>query len=355
MRLTFGTASFNLLGLLRHRERGQAIVLVPLCMAIISGVTALAIDVGSFAADRRDLQNAADAIALAAAQDLPNSGAVQATANSWAAKNGINVADMTVTITQQNLPNVPNPTVKVAIQRSHSFTFARIVGITSSNASASATSFKTSPGGGTGLMPWSVLQSVLNGAPPGTSVTLKYDSNNVVTGNFGALRIDGNGASVYKNSIEHGSTNGLCATGVSGCPYPSTVQTEPGNMTGPTKTGTDYRISNTDSNCDTWAKAVSGSGSSYYVKPACNPFTKGGDPNSLRVIVVPVINSLCNGACTVTITSFALFYLEGYGAGGCTGNNCEIKGRFIASNTDFGAIVGVFDPNSFAHFVRLSQ
>jgi Flp pilus assembly protein TadG len=339
----------------RARERGQAILVVALCLSILGGITALAVDFGSYAADRRDLQNASDAIALAAAQDLPDSNAVQATANTWAAKNGINVADVTTTVIPQNLPSVPNPKVKVTIQRSHSFTFARMVGINSSNVSASATSFKTSPGGGTGLMPWSVLQSALNGAPPGTSITLKYDSNNVVTGNFGPLRIDGTGASIYRDTIENGSTNGLCASGVSGCPYPSTVQTEPGNITGPTRTATDYRITNTDMNCDTWSEAVSGSGSSYWVKPGCNPFTKGGDPNSLRIIVVPVINSLCNGACTVTITSFALFYLEGYGAGGCTGNKCEIKGRFIASNTDFGAVVGVFDPNSFAHFVRLSQ
>lgn len=68
---------------------------------------------------------------------------------------------------------------------------------------------------------------------------------------------------------------------------------------------------------------------------------------------MPVIDSLCNGACYVTVVEFALFFLEGYGAGGCTGNDCEIEGRFIQSNTNYGALMGVYDQDTFSHFVRL--
>ena len=43
---------------------------------------------------------------------------------------------MAVVVTQQNLPNTPNPTVKITLTHAHSFTFARIIGITSTNVSA---------------------------------------------------------------------------------------------------------------------------------------------------------------------------------------------------------------------------
>jgi hypothetical protein len=263
---------------------------------------------------------------------------------------------MTVTIIPQNLPSEPNPKVQVDLQQEHSFTFARLVGVNSATVGASATAIKTSPGGSAGLMPWSVLESAKSLANPGDSLVLKYDAQSVQNGNFGALRIDGNGANVYRNSIKFGTENGLCAAGVSGCPDPSTVQTQPGNMIGPTKQGTDYRLNNTDAACDTWSEVVTvGADGTHGLKPECNPFVTGGNSNSLRVVVVPVIESFCSGACYVTITEFALFFLEGYGSGGCTGNDCEIKGRFINSNTNYGAVMGTFDADTFAHFVRLVE
>lgn len=340
----------------RKPEGGQALVLVAVLLSVIGGMSALAVDLGSYSTERRDLQNAADAIALAASQDLPSVDAATTAANSWKTKNKVASSTMTVTVTQQSLPSVPNPIVKITLTHSHHFTFAALFGMSSKNVSATATAIKTSPGGsGTGLIPLSVTQATISGVTPGQSVVLKYDSNHPVNGNFGAIRIDGNGANVYRDSYKYGSSTGLCATGVTGCSYPSTVNTETGNMVGPTQTATDYRINNTDLACDTWAEAVIVSGGKEMLNPTCNPFVKGGNPNSLRIIVIPIINSLCNGSCDVTINSFALFFLEGYGAGGCTGNDCEIKGRWINSNTNYGANVGVFNPDTLAHFVKLTQ
>lgn len=321
-------------------------------------MTALAVDLGSFSADRRDLQNAADAIALAASQDLPNQDAATAAANSWAVKNDIDPATITVTITQQDGSN-PNPKVRVELDREHGFTFARLVGINSATVEATAAAVKTSPGGfpNGGLMPWSVLESIKNSASPGTSLTLKYDAGNSSNGNFGALRLDGNGANIYRDSIKYGSETAYCTSVVTGCPYPSTVNTQPGNMRGPTEQGVDYRLTNTNAGCDAWDEVVATNGSKQGIKSECNPFTAGGNAESLRVIVIPVIQSLCNGSCTVTIKEFALFFLEGYGTGGCSsGNNCEVKGKFIGSNTNMNALIGVYDSDaSTAHFVRLTE
>jgi uncharacterized membrane protein len=62
----------------KHRERqaGQSIVLVCLFLTAMLAFAALAVDVGRFIAERRYLQNAADAAALAGATTLVNGGTV---------------------------------------------------------------------------------------------------------------------------------------------------------------------------------------------------------------------------------------------------------------------------------------
>ncbi|OGO50884.1 MAG: hypothetical protein A2148_08010 [Chloroflexi bacterium RBG_16_68_14] len=341
-----------------HRgERGQIFVLVVVLIAVFGGMTAVAIDLGSFTADRRDLQNAADAIALAAALELPDANDAQTVATQWAIHNDIDPVDMTVTIIPQSLPSEPNPKARVEVERDHSFTFARLVGISSATVGASATAIRTSPGGSDDLMPWSVLDSFQNAATPGVSLVLKYDSLDVQSGNFGAISVDGSGASVYRDTIKYGSDDFLCVAGASGaCSYPSQIDLQTGNMVGPTRQGTDYRLEQTAPACDTWEEVVAvNPDGTQGLRPECNPFLSGGDRGSLRVIIIPVVPSLCNGSCTVEITEFALFFLEGYGSDGCTGNSCEIRGRFIDSNTNYGALAGTYDPDSYVHFVRLVE
>ena len=60
---------------LHSQQRGQVLVLVAGLLAVFGGMTAIAVDLGGYSADRRDLQNKADAIALAASLELPNAGA----------------------------------------------------------------------------------------------------------------------------------------------------------------------------------------------------------------------------------------------------------------------------------------
>lgn len=63
---------------LRRDERGQTVVLVALLLAMLMGFTALAVDAGRFYMERRFLQNAADAAALACAQKLTAGGTASA-------------------------------------------------------------------------------------------------------------------------------------------------------------------------------------------------------------------------------------------------------------------------------------
>src|SRR6267143_917129 len=59
-----------LMGWFRQRQRGQAIVIMALAMVAICGMLALAIDAGRLYFQRRLMQDAVDAGALAGAQDL---------------------------------------------------------------------------------------------------------------------------------------------------------------------------------------------------------------------------------------------------------------------------------------------
>ncbi|MEZ4502291.1 MAG: VWA domain-containing protein [Dehalococcoidia bacterium] len=66
-----------------ENEDGVAIVLTAMMMVVMCGMAALGLDVGMLFAARRQTQNAADAAAHAAAQELPNLAAAQTAANDY--------------------------------------------------------------------------------------------------------------------------------------------------------------------------------------------------------------------------------------------------------------------------------
>jgi len=352
---------------IRHSEQGQIVVLLGLLITVLMGFTAVAVDVGSMASDKSGLQNAADAMALAAAADLPNASAATSAAHTWATKNGVDPNEIeSIQIQQQSLPNVPNPRVMVSLKRQHDFAFAKALGINSTDIEATASAIKTSFGGGDGIVPWTVTEAQMLGVNPGAPAILKYDAKDGENGNFGPISIDGTGAKTYEETITDGCQSTICSeaavaaeTCLTNAPECDGAQcsTEPGNMIGPTADGVDYRINNTDSACNTFEKVFTSNGNSTYgINQVCNPFVQGqGSKPSLRVIIVPVIDELCDGRCLVTITGFALFYLEGYDSGKCSGNSCEIKGKFVKANITTGGLVGVYDPNSMIQFVKLVQ
>lgn len=86
----------------RNRKRGQSIVIVALSATALFGIIALGMDAGRLYFQRRDVQNAADAGALAGAEELlPTSGnpgqnaAAQQNANCQAAKYALSNLNMT--------------------------------------------------------------------------------------------------------------------------------------------------------------------------------------------------------------------------------------------------------------------
>ncbi|HZP55963.1 MAG TPA: pilus assembly protein TadG-related protein [Dehalococcoidia bacterium] len=378
----------RLLSLFRRRERGQFLMIGALLLPVLLGMAGMAVDVGKYADERRNLQNAADAIALAASQqmctpnpnDCSNTTAATTAANAIATKNGINTSDMTVTYLGGNTA----PKARVSITRNHKFQFIRILGINNKNVSGKAAAAKVSFGGGSGVVPWAVTQSTVDQAGVGNLVTMKYDATGANNGNFGAIRIDGSGAATYRSDVKYGANSFICAVGTPNCStgacpgtYPSgCAETAPscdgpecspetGNMVGPTKDGVDFRMSNTSTACDTFAEAFGtpdpGTGL-YHLASQCNPWLEGNQcpqtatPCSRRVIIIPIIDQFGNGASDpLTIQSFALMYLEGYDNGKCQGNSCEIKGEFVKADINARALAGTYDPEASITFTKLVE
>ena len=121
-----------------RREGGQMLILFVLALGVLMGMVAMSVDVGFILHERRSLQNAADAAALAGVSELPESpDAAIAAALEWAENNGYTSENgATVTV---NTPYQGNPgAVEVVIERDQPFIFALALGLDSIDVSARA-------------------------------------------------------------------------------------------------------------------------------------------------------------------------------------------------------------------------
>lgn len=332
----------------RQAERGQTLIMFALAAGVLFGFAAMAIDVGMILHERRVLQNAADAAALAGALELPDSAVLAGDqAKEWAKSNGIDLASgdqLDITVSPDNT------SVTVEVRRETSFIFGRVLGLVSTEVRADATARVGSPLALSGILPFGVLESAVN--YDGDPTTIKYDATNPSNGNFGPLRIDGDGSSILEQSIKHGTQNGVCAESQDACQDP-TVPTQPGNVISATRDGLTYRFDNTSADCDDFTDVLIPKGDgTYNVDPSCNPFA----PDSLRLVLIPVIDSFPNGTSQpITIKYFTAMFLNSMSQSKCTGNTCEITGTFVKTVFDptSDATFGIYDPTSGIEFVRL--
>jgi len=334
-------------GFLRlRRESGQALILAAAAMVVVIGMAAMAIDVGMFLQEKRDLQNAADAAALAGAQDLPTSPAnAVANATTWAGENGIGAGELegvTVSTTY-----VASDTITVQVKRDVPWLFARVLGRGSDTVRADATARVGSPSVAFGVMPWSLLESAKAGATYGVEVTLKYSSQEGVSGDYGLLDLGGGtGCSAYRDNL----TNGAEVT------LHSQIPTEPGNCVGPTEQGLQDRLNATSPACDTFQETFQLVDGVWRFTKDCNPWKPGG-AGSKRVVLVPVVSDPDQGKAYVTVNSFALVYLTNAATDNIcpTGKKCDVKAMFVQAHGDIGSIMGALDPNSDIRFARLVE
>jgi hypothetical protein len=157
-------------------EHGITLPLVAICLFVILGMAALAIDVVSLYVARTEAQRAADAAGLAAAKAMVDTGftsglaltptdvcsggpasAANQEATKAAAQNMIAGQAGAVQSLACNLSNPQNPRVTVTIQRTGLPTFfSRIWGNTGNSVTATATAEAFNPSGQTGAPPISV-------------------------------------------------------------------------------------------------------------------------------------------------------------------------------------------------------
>lgn len=291
-----------------RNERGISLVMTSLLMIVLLGMVALAVDVGRLYVTRQYLVNACDAAALAGGIELPNQAKATTKAAECAEANGM--TEYTVSFPADGITATGPTKIQVDGQLTVNHTFANVLGFTSRPVGAHAVALKTGSVGWVSdqVVPWGIPFYAANGQPygydNGVEYTLKQGSQSqlgdgtsaMVGGNFWALSLGSVGGDVYRNNIADGYQGQVNVGDV--------ISTEPGNMVGPTKQGTDPRFNDAKQapwNDDTWDNYDYG-----------NP----------RIVLVPIISPLSNGRAEVTVMGFGAFYLTS-----CTGK--EVKGYFL--------------------------
>jgi Flp pilus assembly protein TadG len=183
-------------------DHGASAVIVALLMVPMLGFTAIAVDIGRMYAERARLQVAADAAALAVAQDCARGacGDMQATASSLVAANMNGATSAPPVLSSAPL------SVTVTGDKPTQHWFAPVIGIDATNVSATATVAWGFPGAGTAVLPLTFSWCEWNaqtggGEPSGTTIrTIQFTktsgtgctgpSHNVVPGGFAYVNTD---------------------------------------------------------------------------------------------------------------------------------------------------------------------
>lgn len=110
------------------QESGQALVIVAVSLVALLGITAFSVDLGGAYNAKAKLQAAADAAALAGAQDLPATATAESTAMDYAQKNGADISNNGTVVT---FPDLGKHLIEVVCTKQYDFLFARVLGIDS--------------------------------------------------------------------------------------------------------------------------------------------------------------------------------------------------------------------------------
>ena len=125
-------------------ESGQSVIVIAISMVVLCGFAALAVDIARVSMADGQLQNAADAAALAGARSLPSATTAKSQAVHYAGLNGVSAAN-----TKTTTPYNGNASkIEVVCTATVDYTFARIFGLTSKTVSARAVAEKTGMSGG---------------------------------------------------------------------------------------------------------------------------------------------------------------------------------------------------------------
>lgn len=298
-------------------ERGSVLVVFGLAMAALLAFATISLDAGKMYVFRQRLRDAADAAALAGVQFLPDDPAgAEWVANEYARLNGVDERRLEVSLAGDAA------SITVDVQGETPLYFAGLFGhereTLSGRARATVGLIRETRGAAPFGVPrahFVVGESYLlkatahsRGQGGGGDDGYQWDEEKeAYHGNFHALALGGSGASNYRKNIVEGY-GGVLRVG-------QVVETEPGNIEGPTEQGIRERLRNDD-------------GSVHM--------------GSARVLVIPVVETLeVSGRKEITVVGFAAFYIEEVESGG---SQTEIRGRFLRLVSE-GAF-GDYDPGA---------
>jgi len=345
----------------RKNERGSVLAVAAISMLTMLLATGLAVDISRFYSAQTELQNAADAAALAAVSALNSraAGISDATDNAVQAMNNYDFNKTGVTFPRENVlfaVNYNGTYMSEAAARTqpHDIRFVKVttpaspVGVSfaasvlgsSKDLSATATAGYSVPINiFCDFLPVSVIDY---GVPlaPGNTYTFRADNQQQVSaGNMQILAVAGPGGS----DVLIGLSSGVDACAQAGAEY--SLDSKPGANTGPVKQGINTRFDDYASGLDpslqppdTNIKENSNYTQYRDGSPSQAPSHTG--VANRRVVIIPIVKQgqFNQGRNTVTFDRFGQFFLQSRVDG-----NGNVSAEYISDIVITGK--GGYDPN----------
>lgn len=297
---------------LKNKKGNSSIIFLATSTILIASM-ALITDAGMMYLEKSKLQNAVDAVALAAVQEFRNGdGAMLDKAYEYASLNGVDPLGLEIVIPSAD------KSISVIAKKQVNFFFAKMFGMTDTVIQVKATAKAGAIVAANGIRPFAIEQQNFE---YGRTYVLKKGAGEAYTGNYGALALGGTGSTVYKNNMMYGYFSDVKIGDL--VKIGEDLETEPGNMAGPTYEGMKYLIEKDTNDHSDLSKL---------------------EANCERLITVPVIDYFDAGRSTVKIVGFAKFFIDDVVYdGGAT----EVTGRFVKSLeegkiSDFGVDFGLY-------------
>ena len=354
---------------LKREEDGAITPLVALLLIILVGFCALVLDFGMIYANRRNLQNAADAAALAGARELETQLLTVGTyagpgpaaqALVWSGQNGVPnpgatcTPDFKPTVTY-NQPNATRPNSwQVSTSRLVRLNFGPVLGISTMCVTANAVAVVTS-GSEAKLFPFGIYSNagVSPFAKPGTSQTcdpnqwstnpycfvLKEGASGSTSGNFGILDfLCSSTANAKVTNYVYWTENGYGSRPGENIPGPI----PPNRWTVCTYTG---NTATANATIDQWVQATLQNPPQYCPKGPNDP-TYAPDFRCPLIGLLPILDPQASvgtgSSATVTIVNFAIFEIVGLAQPQGGVGHQEIVGQFL----QWAAAVGPTSPQN---------
>ena len=315
-----------------HRRRdqaGQTLPMVMFFMVALLGVAGLVVDVGGWYLQKRQVQAAADASALAGANQLPAGWSYAQTAAQTEYTNNGKAGDSTTTTNTTDL--TANDSVTVSASRVAPGYLTRVFGLSGVTVSGSATATIESVVGykSTGnVMPWGIMRGSYT---VGSSYSMKIANDG--SSQAGALDIPyeggcagSDGSNDYRQLINGSEI--ACPLNVG-----DTLSLQSGSIPGPTSQGITDRIPNMQPT-DTIV-SVGANGTATIL-----------NSTSPQLVLIPIIENVdgttnwTGGSMHVRITGFAWFVITSVTG---NGQKVTVTGEFVSiATSDGNATLGAY-------------